>query len=72
MTRLLNNDPTQRKFCLIKFEENGYPKSVLSSFTRKIGNYNINKITDKKAIKFLKNKETPDVDILLNPSFIKA
>jgi len=54
MTRLLNTDPRLRKLCLIKQNESGYPRSVLSRFTRKVGEDNLNKIIDEKVIKLLK------------------
>ena len=54
MTRLLNNDPRLRKLCLIKKDEKGYTRSVLSRFIRKVGEDNLNKIIDEKVIKLLK------------------
>ena len=41
MTRLLDNDPRQRKLCLIKKDEKGYTRSVLSRFIRKVGENNL-------------------------------
>jgi hypothetical protein len=72
MTRLLNNDPRLRKLCLIKKDEKGYTRSVLSRFIRKIGEDNLNKIIDEKVIKLLKSNAARNVDTVLDASFIKA
>ena len=48
MIRLLDADPRLRKLCLIKPAEAAYPRSVLSRFTRKVGE-------DKFKNKRLKN-----------------
>jgi transposase len=72
MTRLLDTDPRLRKLCLIKQNESGYPRSVLSRFTRKVGEDNLNKIIDEKVIKLLKTNQTREVDVVLDASFIKA
>jgi transposase len=72
MTRLLDTDPRLRKLCLIKPCETGYPRSVLSRFTRKIGEDNLNKIIDEKVVKLLKNNQAREVDVVLDASFIKA
>jgi len=72
MTRLLNTDPRLRKLCLIKQDEAGYPRSVLSRFTRKVGEDNLNKIIDEKVVKLLKNNQAKEVDVVLDASFIKA
>jgi hypothetical protein len=56
MTRLLNTDPRIRKLCLIRQNELGYHRSVLSRFTRKVGEDNFNKIIDEKVIKLLVNQ----------------
>jgi hypothetical protein len=72
MTRLLNADPRLRKLCLIKEKEAGYPRSVLSRFTRKVGEDKLNKIIDEKVVKLLKNNQAKEVDVVLDASFIKA
>jgi len=71
MTRLLDNDPRLRKLCLIKPCETSYPRSVLSRFSRKAGD-NLNKIIDEKVVALLKTKQTREVDVVLDASFIKA
>jgi len=45
---------------------------VLSRFTRKVGEDNLNKIIDEKVVKLLKTKQSKVVDVVLDASFIKA
>jgi hypothetical protein len=49
MTRLLDADKRVRKQYLLKPSEAAYPRSVLSRFTRKIGEENLHKIIDEKV-----------------------
>jgi transposase len=72
MTRLLDTDPRLRKLCLIKQDEAGYPRSVLSRFVRKVGEDNLNKIIEEKVIKLLRSSRAREVDVVLDASFIKA
>jgi transposase len=72
MTRLLDIDPRLRKLCLIKKDEAGYPRSVLSRFSRKVGEDKLDKITDEKVVKLLKSNQAREVDVVLDASFIKA
>ena len=72
MTRLLDADQRLRKLCLIKTGEAAYPRSVLSRFTRKVGEENLNKIIDEKVISLLKSNRAKEVDAVLDASFIKA
>ena len=72
MTRLLDIDPRFRKLCLIKKDEAGYPRSILSRFSRKVGEDKLNKITDEKVVKLLKSNQAREVDAVLDASFIKA
>jgi len=72
MTRILDSDHRLRKLCLIKKNQTGYPRSVLSRFIRKVGEDNLNKIIEKKVIKLLKSSHTTDFDTVLDASFIKA
>jgi len=58
MTRLLDTDPRLRKLCLIKPGETAYPRSVLSRFTSKVGEDNLNRIIDEKVVKLLKSNKT--------------
>jgi transposase len=72
MTRLLDIDQRLRKLCMIGTGEKAYPRSVLSRFTRKIGEDNLNKIIDEKVISLLKSSRNKEVDVVLDASFIKA
>ena len=72
MTRLLDTDPRLRRLCLIKQDDAGYPRSVLSRFVRKVGEDNLNKIIDQKVVKLLKTNQSREVDVVLDASFIKA
>jgi len=72
MTRLLNTDVRLRKLCLLKDNEPGYPRSVLSRFTRKVGEDKLNKIIDEKVVTLLKTNKTREIDVVLDASFIKA
>ena len=72
MTRLLDVDMRLRKLCLIKPREAGYPRSVLSRFIRKVGEDNLTKIIEEKAVKLLKRNDARDVDAVFDASFIKA
>ena len=72
MTRLLDVDQRLRKICLLKPGEAAYSRSVLSRFTRKVGEDNINKIIDEKVVELLKCNGTHEVDVVLDASFIKA
>jgi hypothetical protein len=72
MTRLLDTDARLRKLCLIKDKEIGYPRSVLSRFSRKVGEDNLNRIIDEKVVKLLRSNKAREIDVVLDASFIKA
>jgi hypothetical protein len=72
MTRILNTDQRTRRLCLIKKGQKGYTRSVLSRFSRRVGEENLNKIIDHKVINLLKGQQTAEVDVVLDASFIKA
>jgi hypothetical protein len=72
MTRLLDKDARLRKLCLIRDREPAYPRSVLSRFSRKVGEDNLNKIIDEKVVKLLKSNQAKEVDAVFDASFIKA
>jgi transposase len=72
MTRLLDVDQRLRRICLLKTDEAAYSRSVLSRFTRKIGEDNLNKIIDEKVVSLLKINQAKEVDVVLDASFIKA
>jgi transposase len=60
------------KLCLIKTDEAGYPRSVLSRFIRKVGEDKLTRIIEEKVVKLLKRNDTKDVDSVFDASFIKA
>jgi hypothetical protein len=72
MTRLLNVDSRVRRLCLIKEGEMGYPRSVLSRFTKKVGAHRLWRIIEEKVVRLLKNNDAREVDAVLDASFIKA
>ena len=72
MTRLHDADPRLRKLCLIKENEAGYSRSVLSRFTRRVGEDRLTKIIEEKVVKLLKSYDAREVDAVLDASFIKA
>ena len=71
-TRLLDVDPRLRKLCLIKKREAAYPRSVLSRFSRKVGEGKLTRIIEEKVIKLLKQNDVKEVDAVFDASFIKA
>jgi len=72
MTRILNIDQRIRKLCLIKDNQKGYTRSTMSRFSKRVGQYNLNRIIDQKVIKLLKREQNSEVDVVLDASFIKA
>ena len=72
MTRILNTDQRIRRLCLIKDSQKGYTRSVLSRFSKCVGEENLNKIIDSKVAKLLKGQQSSEVDVVLDASFIKA
>ena len=57
MTRLLDVDQRYRRLCLLKTGEAAYSRSVLSRFTRKIGEDNLVRIIEEKVVRLLKQNE---------------
>jgi hypothetical protein len=72
MTRVLNTDQRIRKLCLVKDGQKGYTRSVLSRFSKRIGEENLNRIIDSKVAKLLKEQRSCEVDVVMDASFIKA
>jgi len=72
MTRLLDVDSRLRKLCLLKPQEKGYTRSVLSRFTRKVGEDKLDCIIEDKVIRLLKCNGSKQVDVVLDASFVKA
>jgi len=72
MTRQLDADQRIRRLCLIKPDEKGYTRSVLSRFIRKVGINRLIKIIEEKVVKLLKRNGARDIDSVFDASFIKA
>ncbi len=50
LTRILDVDQRIRRLCLIKKDERGYPRSVLSRFTHRVGAEALRLIIEEKVI----------------------
>ena len=72
LSRTLNVDQRLRKLCLIEEDEKGYPRSVLSRFTRLVGAEKLGRIIDEKVVMLLRRSDVREVDAVLDASFIKA
>jgi len=72
LTRILDVDQRVRRLCLIKKDENGYPRSVISRFTHRVGAETLQLIIDEKVIWLLRRSGAEEVDVVLDASFIKA
>ncbi len=72
LSRTLNVDQRLRKLCLIEDDERGYPRSVLSRFTRRVGAERLRRNIDEKVIMLLRRIGVEAVDVVLDASFIKA
>jgi len=72
MARMLNTDPRLRRLCLIKKNEKGYPRTVLSRFTNRVGVEKLTSIIEEKVINLLKQNQAGEVDAILDATFIKA
>ena len=72
MTRLFDVDIRLRRLCLVKEDEKGYPRSVLSRFIRKVGEDNLTRIIEEKVVRLLKRNDVKEVDAVLDASFMKA
>jgi len=72
LTRILDIDNRLRELCLIKKDENGYPRSVISRFTHRVGEETLQLIIEEKVILLLRRAGVEEVDAVLDASFIKA
>ena len=54
LTRILDVDQRIRWLCLIKEDEGGYPRSVLSRFTHRVGAERLRLIIEEKVILLLR------------------
>jgi hypothetical protein len=72
LTRILEVDPRIRKLCLIKRGEKGYTRSVISRFTKRVGAERLQLIIEEKIVELLRRSKVDEVDVVLDPSFVKA
>jgi len=72
LTRVLDIDARIRRLCLIKKDERGYPRSVLSRFTHLIGAEALRLIIEEKVVMLLRRSRVEEVDAVLDASFLKA
>jgi hypothetical protein len=72
LTRILDVDNRLRRLCLIKKNEGGYPRSVISRFTHRVGAETLQLIIDEKVIWLLRRNGITEVDVVLDASFLKA
>lgn len=72
LTRILSVDRRIRRLCLIEDHERGYPRSVLSRFTRRVGAERLRRIIEEKVVTLLMRSGVGEVDVVMDASFIKA
>jgi hypothetical protein len=72
LTRILDVDQRIRRLCLVKRDENGYPRSVLSRFTHLVGTEALRLIVEEKVIWLLRRAGATEVDAVLDACFVKA
>ena len=72
LTRILDVDRRVRRLCLITDKEEGYTRSGLSRFTKRVGAETLQLIIEEKVIWLLRRSKVEEVDVLLDASFIKA
>ena len=72
LARILDVDQRMRRLCLIKRDENGYPRSVLSRFTHLVGAEALRLIIEEKVVKLLRRSGIEEVDAVLDACFMKA
>ena len=63
LARTLHVDPRIRRLCLIGDGERGYPRSVLSRFTRRVGAERMRRIIDEKVVMLLRRSGVKEVDV---------
>jgi hypothetical protein len=72
LTRILDIDTRIRRLCLIKKDEGGYPRSVLSRFTHRVGAETLRLIIEEKVVTLLRRAGVEEVDAVIDASFLKA
>jgi hypothetical protein len=50
LIRILDIDQRIRRLCLIKMDEGGYPRSVISRFTHRVGAETLRLIVEEKVL----------------------
>jgi len=72
LARILDVDNRIRRLCLVKRDERGYPRSVLSRFTHLVGAEALRLIIEEKVVWLLKRAGVEEVDAVLDACFVKA
>ena len=72
LARILDVDNRIRRICLIKKDERGYPRSVLSRFTHRVGAETLRLIIEEKVVTLLRRSRVTEVDAVLDAAFVKA
>jgi hypothetical protein len=72
LTRILDTDNRIRRLCHIKPEERGYTRSVISRFIKNVGEERVQKLIEEKTVHLLKRSKVEEVDVVFDPSFVKA
>jgi hypothetical protein len=72
LTRILDIDMRLRRLCLIKVNEGGYPRSVISRFTHRVGADTLRLIIEEKVAWLLMRSGVSEVVVVLDASFLKA
>jgi hypothetical protein len=72
LTRILDIDQRIRRLCLIETDEGGYPRSVISRFTHRVGAETLRLIIEEKVVTLLRRSGFEEVDVVLDASFVKA
>jgi hypothetical protein len=72
LTRILDVDQRMRRLCLIGRDEEGYPRSVISRFTHRVGAETLRLIIEEKVVMLLRRSRVEEVDAVLDASFVKA
>src|SRR4030042_1678629 len=72
LTRILDVDRRLRRLCLIKKDEGAYPRSVISSFTRRVGGETLQLIIEEKVAWLLRRSGVPEVDAARAHTWVSA
>jgi hypothetical protein len=72
LARILKADTRIRRLCLIGDGERGYPRSLFSRFTKRVGAERLRGIIEEKVVRLLRRNGVGEVDAVLDASFVKA